>query len=235
MQKTCVPPSNAEVAAVFDEFLARSRAMRSDTAPSSGSVHEAPERCAHRPPLAHPRAHSRLPARGRVGAADAWRPRRFPALGAGHRLGRPVAKFLVDRPHRVALRWRGGELLGWDSKDSDVGSSVPTLRDRMPDDPRKHTGPDFDALPFTSLYLRNDEFAAEIANATMHGVMHLGWVPGRADGLRGHRAVEAKRSVRYGIRGGHQPIPLPDRVPSTDARDRAGVASVPGHPTPAHG
>src|SRR5262249_19664322 len=59
-----------------------------------------------------------------------------------------------------ALRWRVGELLGWDSKDSDVGSSVPTLRDRMPDDLRKHTGPDFDAVPFTSLYLRNDEFAA---------------------------------------------------------------------------
>ncbi|MEJ7569133.1 MAG: hypothetical protein WKF41_12805 [Gaiellaceae bacterium] len=31
------------------------------------------------------------------------------------------------------------------------------------------SGPDFDALPFTSLYLLDDEWAAEIANRTMHG------------------------------------------------------------------
>ena len=33
------------------------------------------------------------------------------------------------------------------------------------------------ALPFTPLYLLEDEWAAEIANRTMHGVMHIGWVP----------------------------------------------------------
>ena len=35
------------------------------------------------------------------------------------------------------------------------------------------SGPDFGALPFTSLYLLEDERAAEIANRTMHGVMHI--------------------------------------------------------------
>ena len=30
---------------------------------------------------------------------------------------------------------------------------------------------------FSPLYLTDDEFAAEIANRTVHGVMHLGWVP----------------------------------------------------------
>ena len=91
-----------------------------------------------------------------------------------------------------ALRWQVGELLGWDSRDSGLGSRVPTLRDRLPDDLRKHPGPDFDALPFTSVCLLDDEFAAEIANATMHGVMHLGWVQDRAGAYRGHMAVLVK-------------------------------------------
>jgi hypothetical protein len=44
----------------------------------------------------------------------------------------------------------------------------------------KAVRPDFDALPFRSLYLLDDEWAAEIANQTVHGVLHLGWV---SDGL----------------------------------------------------
>jgi hypothetical protein len=54
------------------------------------------------------------------------------------------------------------------------------------------SGPDFDALPFTPLYLLDDEFAAEIANRTMHGVMHLGWVPDGTGGYRGQMAVLVK-------------------------------------------
>jgi len=80
-----------------------------------------------------------------------------------------------------AIRWKLGKLLGWDGPDAGLGSRVPTLRDRLPADLRDaRSGPDFDALPFTPLYLIDDEFAAEIANRTMHGVMHLGWVPDRA-------------------------------------------------------
>src|SRR4051812_18299439 len=61
-----------------------------------------------------------------------------------------------------AIRWRLGELLGWDDPDDGIGSRVPTLRDRLPVDLRDApSGPDFDALPFTSLYLLDDEFAAE--------------------------------------------------------------------------
>ena len=49
------------------------------------------------------------------------------------------------------------------------------LASRLPVDLRDApSGPDFDALPFTSLYLIHDEWAAEIANRTVHGVMHLG-------------------------------------------------------------
>jgi hypothetical protein len=92
-----------------------------------------------------------------------------------------------------AIRWKVGELLGWDGPDDGVGSSVPTLRDRLPADLRDApTGPHFDGLPFTSLYLLQNEWAAEIANRTMHGVMHIGWVPDGTGGYRGQMAVLVK-------------------------------------------
>jgi hypothetical protein len=92
-----------------------------------------------------------------------------------------------------ALRWRLGELLGWDAPDTGLDSRVPTLRDRLPADLRDApSGPEFDELPFTSLYLLDDEWAAEIANRTMHGVMHVGWVPNGTGGYRGQMAVLVK-------------------------------------------
>src|SRR5467141_1748393 len=87
-----------------------------------------------------------------------------------------------------AIRWKLGELLGWDGPDAGVGSRVPTLHDRLPEDLRESPGPGFDELPFAPLYLTGDELAAEIANRTMHGVMHLGWVPDGIGGYRGQMA-----------------------------------------------
>jgi Protein of unknown function (DUF2867) len=98
-----------------------------------------------------------------------------------------------------AIRWKLGELLGWDDPDAGVGSRVPTLRDRLPPDLRDApSGPNFDALPFTSLYLLDDEFAAEIANRTMHGVMHIGRVPDGAGGFRAQMAVLVKPNGLFG-------------------------------------
>ena len=92
-----------------------------------------------------------------------------------------------------AIRWKIGELLGWDGPDAGLGSRVPTLRDRLPADLRDApSGPPFAAFPFTSLYLLDNEFAAEIANRTMHGVMHLGWVPDQTGSYRAHMAVLVK-------------------------------------------
>jgi hypothetical protein len=96
------------------------------------------------------------------------------------------------------IRWKIGQLLGWDSPEAGLGARVPTLRDRLPPDLRGGpSGPDLDG-PFTPLYLQDNEFAAEIANRTMHGVMHLGWVCDQGGSHRGQMAVLVKPN---GLRG----------------------------------
>jgi hypothetical protein len=99
-----------------------------------------------------------------------------------------------------AIRRKVGALLGWDRPDAGLGSRVPTLRHRLPLDLRDApAGPDFDTLAFTSLYLIDDEFAAEIANRTMHGVMHIGRVPDQAGGVRAQMAVLVKPNGLFGV------------------------------------
>jgi hypothetical protein len=98
-----------------------------------------------------------------------------------------------------AIRWRVGRLLGWDDPHAGRRSQRPTLRDRLPADLRvSPLGPDFAALPFTPLYLLDDEFAAEVVNRTVHGIMHVGWVAGEADGYHGQMAVYVKPNGRLG-------------------------------------
>jgi hypothetical protein len=97
-----------------------------------------------------------------------------------------------------AIRWKVGELLGWDDPSTGHESQRLTLRDRLPVDLREAPGPDFDRLPFSSLYLLDDEWAAEIVNRTVHGVMHIGWVPDETGGYRGQMAVLVKPNGRLG-------------------------------------
>ncbi|HEX2086481.1 MAG TPA: DUF2867 domain-containing protein [Solirubrobacteraceae bacterium] len=130
---------------------------------------------------------------------DVWA---LPTPGGPHDFPRLVEGFASGDPTRspssavralFAVRARMGRLLGWDDESTGVGARVPTLRDRMPEDLRHAArGPEFAALPFTSLYLLEDEFAAEAANGTMHGVLHLGWVPDGRGGHRGQMAVLVK-------------------------------------------
>lgn len=75
-----------------------------------------------------------------------------------------------------AIRWALGRLLGADEAEHGLGRRVASLRDRLPDDLRDHPAPERDDSPFQPLYLTDREYAAEIANRTMHGVLHLGWV-----------------------------------------------------------
>jgi len=98
-----------------------------------------------------------------------------------------------------AIRWKVGGLLGWDDPDTGLDSRVPTLRDRLPPDLRDApTPPGPETLPFSPLYLTENEYAAEIANGTMHGVLHLGWVPDENGGYRGQMAVLVKPNGRRG-------------------------------------
>ena len=120
-------------------------------------------------------------------------PDAFPLLVQAIASGDPSRSSSVAVRTLFAIRWKIGELLGWDGPDAGLGSRVPTLRDRLPADLRDApSGPDFDALPFSSVYLLEDEWAAEIANQTMHGVMHIGRVSDDTGGFRAHMAVVVK-------------------------------------------
>jgi hypothetical protein len=92
-----------------------------------------------------------------------------------------------------AIRWKLGKLLRWDGPETGLGSRVTSLRDRLPVDLRNTAhGAEFDGLRFTALYVIDDEFAAEIANRTVHGVMHIGWVADETGGYHGQMAVLVK-------------------------------------------
>ncbi len=76
--------------------------------------------------------------------------------------------------------WVAREYLGkWLRLDKSTGES---LAGRLPEDLRGTvTDLRFDGAPFTPLYRSDDEFAAEVANQTVHGVLHLAWAK-QADG-----------------------------------------------------
>jgi hypothetical protein len=111
----------------------------------------------------------------------------FPRLVQGIAAGDPARTSSGAARALWAIRWKLGGLLGWDEK-----AGTPTLRDRLPAELRDAPGPGFDALPFSSLYLLEDEWAAEVANRTMHGVMHIGWVADQTGGYHGQMAVLVK-------------------------------------------
>ena len=130
---------------------------------------------------------------------DVWA---LPTPGGRDEFPRLVRQFASADPSRSlpgparalwALRWKIGKLLGWDGEEDGIGTRVRTLRDRLPADLRDAPrGPESDSLPFSSVYLVDDEWAAEIANRTMHGVMHVGWVPDGNGGYHGQMAVLVK-------------------------------------------
>ena len=107
----------------------------------------------------------------------------------------------TSRPARAlwALRWKLGEIFGWDDADPASLPQWQMLRDRLPKDLRDApSGPDFKSLPFTPVYLLYDEWAAEVVNKTVHGVMHISWVDDGNGGYRGQMAVYVKPNGLFG-------------------------------------
>ena len=136
---------------------------------------------------------------------DVWalptpgRPEDFPLLVQGLAEADPAESLPPVARALWNLRWKLGELFGWDEEDTGIGSAVTSLRGRLPADLREAPpGPTFEALPFTSLYLLEDEWAAEMANRTVHGVVHIGWVAEETGGYHGQMAVYVKPNGRLG-------------------------------------
>jgi hypothetical protein len=93
-----------------------------------------------------------------------------------------------------------------DSGGDDVAGKLPipgtnetSLSGRLPDDLRNTAADmDFGSLPFAPLYRTDVEFAAEVSNRTVHGVLHLAWVDRGAGRYQGQMAVYVKPRGRLG-------------------------------------
>ncbi|AJF66553.1 DUF2867 domain-containing protein [Streptomyces vietnamensis] len=97
-----------------------------------------------------------------------------------------------------AVRWKLGALLGWDKPQEGLGPRVRSLRERMPEELTATADPTPGPGPFTSLYELHDECARELANKTVHGVMHLGWVETPDGGHELRMAVLVKPNGPFG-------------------------------------
>jgi uncharacterized protein DUF2867 len=97
------------------------------------------------------------------------------------------------------VRLRMGAMLGWDeSKERPIpGRSETTLSARLPEGLRGSAAFISKATHqkgarFTPLYLTADEYAAEISNDTVHGVLQLRWVERTAGRYRAQMGVYVK-------------------------------------------
>lgn len=98
------------------------------------------------------------------------------------------------------VRFRLGDLLGWDedAEPRPIPGCVETsLRDRLPRSLRDRQ-PMPAAGGFSALYQTDDEWAAELSNQTVHGVLHLGWVEQKPGHYRAQLGVYVKSRGRLG-------------------------------------
>lgn len=111
----------------------------------------------------------------------------FPAMLEAMRTSDAIPRQAGPVRFLFAVRWKLGALLGWDDPAAGTGGRVASLRDRLPDDLRGiEPVHDSDAMPLKTVYETDREAARELANRTVHTVMHLGWVR-CADGGHGLR------------------------------------------------
>lgn len=98
--------------------------------------------------------------------------------------GSPVVRALF------AIRWSIGRIFGLDTPEAGLSGRVHALRDRLSTDLRSSATRFANVQgQFKPLYVTDDEFAMEIANQTVHGVLHVGWVADATGTHRGQMAV----------------------------------------------
>jgi hypothetical protein len=95
-----------------------------------------------------------------------------------------------------SIRHLLGAVLGWDDTRAQLpipGDAETTLRGRLPEDLRGSAdGLRLVSSSFTPLYRTEDEWAAELSNRTVHGVIHLVWVDRGEGRYRGQLGVYVK-------------------------------------------
>ena len=105
-----------------------------------------------------------------------------------------------------SVRLRLGAWFGWDhaTRESPIpGCAETSLSVRLPEDLRGSAdspaiGDAMCRAGFTPLYRTDEEWAAELSNRTVHGVMHLAWIAQGDGRYRGQMAVYVKPRGRLG-------------------------------------
>jgi len=113
-----------------------------------------------------------------------------------------VSRFLF------AVRYRLGAVLGWDRDTNTLpipGREETSLRARLPAELQGSAGDDLlvdsshpEAGGFLPIYHTEREWAAELSNHTVHGVLQLGWVEHEAGRWRAQMGVYVKPRGWFG-------------------------------------
>ena len=135
----------------------------------------------------------------------------------------------------LALRMRIPHRSRWSIASWDGGAARPipgrdeaSLAERLPDDLRGTAAGLRLGSSFSPLYRTGTEFAAELSNQTVHGVLHLAWVDRGHGRYQGQMAVYVKprRPARETVHGVHRAVPALGGLSGPAAPDRTGVAGT---------
>ncbi|GCD93266.1 DUF2867 domain-containing protein [Embleya hyalina] len=122
----------------------------------------------------------------------------FPTMLAAMRAAGGPGKQSAPVRFLFAARWKIGALFGWDEPKDGLAARVSSLRDRLPDDLRDSPGPESEEMPLTPVYELDTECARELANKTVHTIMHLAWVPTASGDHELRMAVLVKPNGTFG-------------------------------------
>ncbi len=100
-----------------------------------------------------------------------------------------------------ALRWRLGRWFGWDDHTNALpipGCRETSLRERLPADLRGEASAPADGQRFRLVYRTATEWARELSNATVHAVLHVGWIHQPDGSYRAQMGIYVKTRGWFG-------------------------------------